>query len=577
LAGVPDNVSRVFYLFSDLRETDWQAEQGGSSTASANELLNEIAELAAECYLVDIGGEHDDNLAILNFRALDLQVANRVIRFAADVKNFGATALNDIRVVCQVGDSPPQYQSLPSLLPGQSREVVFPFLFPSAPKSALNPLAVVDSNPEPEGARFTNVRLAMELDRQSMTAEELAADQLIADSKAYCAARIYEGIQLLLVDGDPSPVSERSETHYLNSLSVLGTGLITESITATELETVSLSRYRVIFLCNLDEASADRIGSLKSWVADGGNLVLMPGNKVRASTFNNSFYEGGNGLSPIRLLEIAGDPTMSSWVNFEVDTLVHPAFQVVVESDRASLSQVDVFSWWTSEYEPDQVGKTFLVPLRLSDDRHSAAMVERSWGDGRVTVFTLPGDGDWSMWPSSPTFAPVMVDLIGYLVGAVGENSSIQVGGALSYPVDLSVFENRVVLKDPRQERMESVARPIENSSNGQQDDVLCRATFNKMLRRGFYELGLRSHSGSTQEVLFSANVSPAEGNLKRLAVEETGGDYFVEKIKRLTAAEVKDETVSGGNTEIWPQIIWLLLAALATEQFLGWWFGRKR
>ena len=430
-----------------------------------------------------------------------------------------------------------------------------------------------DDNRQP----FENFRIVAEIDRQSMTEEQLNSDQLLSDSTAFCAARIYGGIPVLLVDGDPSAVSERSETHYLNSLNVLGTGLQTETVTVTELETVSLSKYQIIFLCNVDEASADRIQSLKSWVEDGGNLVLMPGNKVRATTFNRSFHEDGNGLSPISLEAIAGDPTMGTWENFEVDPQIHPAFRVVVESDQTSLSRVDVFSWWTSQFDPAELGKSFVVPLRLSDDRNSPAMAERSWGNGRVVVFTIPGDGDWSMWPSSPTYAPVMIDMIDYLVGTVGEDSNLQVGGVVSYPVDLSVYQSRVFLKDPEGERVESVARPIEDSASGQQDDVLCRVQFDDLRRKGFYEVGIKTHEDEARSVLFATNSDPLESRISRMDESRMAGDFFNDKIRRLRFDEIKNERVSGGNTEIWPQIVWLLLIVLASEQFLGWWFGRKR
>ncbi len=424
---------------------------------------------------------------------------------------------------------------------------------------------------------FRNFRIVVEIDRQSMSRDVLEYDQLLADSSACCAARIYDEIPVLLVDGDPSAVSERSETHYLGSLDVPGTGLRMETVTATELETVSLSQYRVIFLCNVDETSPSRIKSLKSWVEDGGNLVLMPGNKVRASAFNETFFQQGGGLSPLKLDSIAGDPTMSSWVNLEVDAQVHPALRTVVESDRTSLSRVDVFSWWTSEFNPDQLGTTFVMPLRLSDDRHSPAMVEASRGSGRVVVFTIPGDGDWSMWPSSPTYAPVMIDLIDYLVGSVGEEANLRVGGSIAYPVDLSVYDSRVFLEDPRDERIEAVARPIEDGNDQSADDVLCRVQFDDISRRGFYQVGLKPHQGDPRKVLFAANVDPLEGQLRRLPEAAYEGDFFSERVRRISAADVRNESVSTGNTEIWPQIVWLLLLVLASEQLLGWWFGRRR
>ena len=569
--GVEDrNVTRVAYVFSDLRETDWLVSESTPVESAPNSLLNQTASDAAETYLIDVGGAADQNVAITSLRPLDLQVANRVIRFAAEITNFGRATVDKMRVVFQVNDAPPQYQFVANLGPNQTQEIVFPYLFSSVQTGAL------DFSDAEESDAFRNFQITAQIDRQSMTADELKFDQLPADSTAYCSARVFDGIPVLLVDGDPSSVSERSETHYLNSLNVLGTGLNTTQVTATELENVSLSDYKVIFLCNLDEASPDRIQSLKSWAEDGGSLVFMPGNKIRAERFNESFFENGAGLSPLKLDSIAGDPTMANWVNFEVNPQLHPSLRIVVESDQTSLSRVDVFSWWTSQYNEDELGSTFIVPLRLSDDRNSPAMAERSWGKGRVVMFTIPGDGDWSMWPSSPTYAPVMIELIDYLVGSIGNSSNVRVGGTVSWPVDLSAYDSRVYLKDPEGARMESVARPIGVGVDGQ-DDVLCRVQFDEIASRGFYEIGLKRHSGSTQQAVFASNIDPVEGQLRRLSESTMEGDFFSEKVKRLPVANVKNEKVSSGNTEIWPQIVWLLLIVLATEQSLGWWFGKKR
>lgn len=565
-----DNVVRVAYCFSDLRQSDWQLGEISETELAPNELLNQLALDCAECYLIDTGSDNDLNLAITGFRPLDLRVANRVIRFAADVTNFGDVSVNGMRVLFHVNDAAPQYQVVPNLQPGQTREVVFPYLFTSDP--SVSALSSEDSG----APKFRNFKVTAEIDRQSMTQTELQADQLLADSSAVCAARIFDGIPVLLVDGDPSAAAERSETYYLNCLNIPGTGLRLETVTVTELETVSLSNYRVIFLCNVDEASPDRVRSLKSWVEDGGNLVLMPGNKTRSTTFNDTFHEQGSGLSPIGLTSIAGDPTLGTWVNFEVDAQLHPAFKTVVDSDATSLSRVDIFSWWTSTFDTEQVGNNFVVPLRLSDSQNSAAMVEQSWGKGRVIVFTVPADGDWTMWPSSPTYAPVMIDMIDYLVGSVGENANVRIGGRVAYPVDLSVFQSRVSLKDPKGERIEAVARPVDNGQE-ESDDVFCRVEFDEIGRRGFYEIGLKRHTGDTDTVLFASNVDPAESRLSRMEAASMEGDYFNDNIKLLAVADVKNETVSGGNAEVWPQIIWLLLLVLGLEQLLGWWFGKGR
>ncbi len=52
-SGQQPNVSRVAYLFSDLREMDWQGDAEPQSDLAPNQLLNELAEDAAECYLIE--------------------------------------------------------------------------------------------------------------------------------------------------------------------------------------------------------------------------------------------------------------------------------------------------------------------------------------------------------------------------------------------------------------------------------------------------------------------------------------------------------------------------------------------
>jgi hypothetical protein len=197
-------------------------------------------------------------------------------------------------------------------------------------------------------------------------------------------------------------------------------------------------------------------------------------------------------------------------------------------------------------------------------------------GNGTVIVYTIPGDGDWTMWPSSPTFAPVMIDLIDYLVGSIGEKSNVRIGGQVVYPVDLSVYDSRVSLRDPEGDKVESVARPAEESEAGK-ENVLYQVKFDEILQRGFYQIGLKRNSGQTDQVLFASNIDPREGRLKRVPESAMEGDFFSANVRRVSANDLETEEVSGGNTEIWPQLLVFLIVVLALEQFLGWWFGRKR
>lgn len=580
--GGDQSYGRAAYIYTDLRQRDWIVADQNDVNSAPNKLLDAVAENSVGTFVIDIAGDEDQNLAITNLRTDGLLVANKVINFIVEVANFGTQTVSDLKVLLQVGDDQPQYQTVASITPGQTQELSFAYVF-NPVSIAGGVLSIKDEQP-----REKSYRVKAEIDRQSLGSENLKQDQLSEDSSRLLAASVTDGISVLLVDGDPSATSQRSETHYLRSLDVLGTGLKMTTGTISDLETASLSDYSVIFLCNVDEASDDRVTALRQWVGDGGSLVFMPGNRVRAATFNATFCRqdapnpdqaqsltDDKRLSPLRLKNISGDPTMTKWVNFEVAPQIHPALEVIIDSDASSLGNVDVFSWWTSELNVDaETDNSIVVPLRLNDADNSIAMVDRTVGDGRVVVFTIPGDGDWSMWPSSPTFAPIMVDLISYLAGSAGADHWVTLGGKVSIPIDLSAYENRVVVRDPENEKMETVAKPADPDNP---DSVIYNAEFENLSRRGFYEAQLTRHSGTQETVLLATNYDARESRLSRLTPSLREDGFFGDKISLISTAGLLDQTLQGGNSELWIMILVALMAILVTEQFLGWLWGKKR
>ena len=180
------------------------------------------------------------------------------------------------------------------------------------------------------------------------------------------------------------------------------------------------------------------------------------------------------------------------------------------------------------------------------------------------------------MWPSSPTYAPVMIDLMDYLVGSEIDDSSVEIGGSISYPVDLSIYDSRVGLRNPKNEKIEAVAKPINDSANAEAS-TLYDVKFDNIDQRGFYTLELNRHSGETDTVLYASNIDTRESLLKRLPSTTLERDFFEDKVSLISNEQLEKQNVSGGNTEIWMQLLVVLFGVLIVEQFLGWWWGRKR
>ena len=567
LQGQRENVGRAVYLYSDLRTRDWKPLANQDAEAAPKNIARRVAKNSVGTFVIDTGGDQDQNLAITGIRPDGLLVSDKSVSFLVDVTNFGQQTVNEVSVLFQVNDSQAEYESIGVLGPGKTETLVFNYFF-----NRPAPVDLLGQDSQSK-SRIRNFKIRAEIDRQSL-GDDLKQDQLIEDSSRFYAARILEGIPVLLVDGDPSAISERSETHYLQSLNVPGTGLAMTNVTVSELETVSLADYQIIFLCNVDEASPDRIKELTKWVQDGGSLVFMPGNRVRATTFNDAFHREGAGLSPLKLNRMAGDPTMSRWVNFEPGPQSHPSLQIIMESDASSLGRIDVFSWWASTLDENEIGKSLEVPLRLTDKGNSPAMVDKTLGDGRVIVFAIPGDGDWTMWPSSPTYAPVMIDLMDYLLGQSKEASTILLGDTIRQSVDLSAFTNRATLRDPAEESVEAIAKPADATDA---NAIIQEISFENTGRAGFYDVKFNRHDGGTESTLYASNYDPQESRLDRLTPAEQNENFTGENIQLVSGEELASQSVGGSNTEIWMQVLMILFAILVTEQLLAYWWGRKR
>ncbi len=558
-----ENVNRVVYLITDMRERDWVREQ--QSENSPSEIVKRLSdsEDVASTFVVDVGSEVEENITITGVKAADQLVADTVVRFDVSVLNQGRKLANNVGVRFQVNDEPSRFEEIPTLKPGVEETVTFYYSF---------------NYPVDEAGEDLEEKIARNLKNFSVRAEIVRegkiVDSLAEDSSGYFAARVMSGIPVLLVDGAPSQDPFKSETHFLRSLEVHGAGLLVDTITISELETVSLSKYKVIFLCNVDQATKERLQSLKDWVTNGGGLVIMPGDQIRATDYNDSFYKSG--LSPFKLVgSPRGDETRQKWVHFAVEQQVHPALVEIRNADDTILEAIEIFSWWGTEMPPDRA-KNVDVAMRLTDADNSLAMVDQPMGKGRVVAFTIPADVDWSWFPAdATTYTVVMLELVKHLVGNVSGNSDIEIGGKLTHLVDLSNYERTVTLLDPNNEKREAVTKTGDEKEDVK---IMRPVEFDDISQRGIYKLMLqRKDSKDPQAIYFATNVDPTEGNLKRLDLNKVGQNYFGEKTRLVTNEELAAQSVSSGNSEIWYFILIALAAILGLEQFLGWWFGRRR
>jgi hypothetical protein len=284
LASEKESINRVIYILTDLREQDWQLDDSIEDDNHPANVLHRVAKEASGCFLVDVGNDEQSNLVIADVRPEDTLVAGVASRFEVAVANTGDEAVKDVRVRFIAGDSIPLEEELAKIDAGKTEVVQFNFTFSA--EDFTEGTSGVDPNDE---HATSSIRIVA----QVVTGQADRQDRLLADSERYFAARVIRGIPTLIVDGDPSAVYGRAESMYLRrALAPPGdalSGVVVDVATDTELETVDLSKYQVIFLCNVYRLSEDRIEALEKWTEAGGGLIIMPD------------APGRNGIVPLQI------------------------------------------------------------------------------------------------------------------------------------------------------------------------------------------------------------------------------------------------------------------------------------
>jgi hypothetical protein len=568
LSSQPPNVNRVVYVVTDLRRRDWK--ENDTSQAAPVKSLARLSKLAQACFVIDAGDDEDRNLTIAEVRPEGTLVQGVSSRFDVGITNHGSTAASDLRVKFSAGDALPLEATIDRIDPGETASVRFNFTF-----------AAEEEADEPSRRALAPRQVKVEL----QTGQQALDDRLLSDSIAYFPARLVQGIPALLVDGDPSADFGRAETFYLRrALAPLGpvpSGVAADVATESELESLDLDKYQVIFLCNvyrLGDKTAENIEKLERWVESGGGLVILPGDQMDEQLFGDFYFKDGAGLAPLKLESIKGDETEKTWAALRVENASHNLLKVFAGQNNPLLDSVKVFRWWGSTVKKEQLGKQVSIAARLSDVEDSPLLAERAFGKGRVLMLSIPADADWTNWTSDPSFLIVMQELVRYMSSDSGDKGLLRVGEPLRQLLDLTVHELDASLAGPKELKANLQAAAPDEASGQASRETIWRLEHPQVDAQGFYDLKLtRRDSGGEDHVLFAANVDPTEGDLKRVeraAMERELADTNVQILDATAAQSLADV---GAQTEVWWYLLWALVGILCGEQVLAWLFGWAR
>jgi Aerotolerance regulator N-terminal len=531
----------VVHVISDFRRRDW-ADGIGDLRPDVVKALAALAE-RAEVRLIDVGAPPVDNVGVVGLEPVDRAIVAGVpATFVARIRNYGPSPAGNVTVQFEFG----AHQQVPVRVEGEIPpggepvEVKTEYTFRTAGPAvvrARTPAGVVPG--DDVRRRIVSVR---------------------------------PRLRFLLVDGEPEPEAYRGETDFL-AAALMPPGDVSSGI---EVDVVSDSTfggrepeaYDGIFLCNVYRLPDERVKALAEYVRAGGGVVFFLGDQVDPQVYNSVFYgrgeEAGHGLLPFPLRDVEG--SSDDYANLGPTAPDHPAVRFLRGLHPVVFRTVAVNRFVKCDTSSRSDAR---VLLSYTDEDGSPALVEKPLGDGRVLLFTTAADLEWSNFPHSVLWLPLLQEAARYVVRRDPDIYTKTVGEPIVVRYDPTQMAPQVAVVPPP----ELGGTPIQLASARDEATKQLFYRYDRTTVAGEYAVRLKTPQGEAFERIYATNLDPTEGDLERVDLEKLRSAAPGARIERGT-----EGAALGGDdadrSEFWRTLVAALVAVAALETLLAWRFG---
>jgi len=546
---------REIYLITDGQAAGWRQLTEIQSTL-------EKSKSAIKTHVILVGEHEEKNLGVSELRlASGLSPAKQPLRFEVKVSNYGPEERRDTRVSLSVNSEPPSDEfTISALAPGATRSVS---LFAKLPSQGFH----------------------------SVTAR-IPEDRLHADDHRTVAVRAIKEVRVLLVDGEPGNEPRDSEIYFLKHALVpvpveyaADYFVKSTSVSAAELSQARLDDFDAVILANLADFSENTLKALELYLRRGGGLMVFPGGRVNVTFYNEQLLRRFNFL-PAALSQLRGQADQDEqFVTLQEKDYVHPIVSIWSDPASGTLASARFFRWFEFKPAPaaraaskversnastpqvQDAGDPQLI-LKYADG--TPAVMERTWGLGRVVLFSSTADTAWNDLPVRPSFVPLVHRALGSLVQRQDEGLNIRVGDKFIRRVNMEYLDKDATVFKPRQTDAVHDLRRVEMVNDWP------TVHFDQTDFAGVYDVNV---ADPPLALKFAAQADAAESSLDELsdAQLKTLRDVsqVISWVPNLSLKNLVEKDRSG--LEFWLPIALLALLVAAAETFLGQWFSRSK
>jgi hypothetical protein len=259
-------------------------------------------------------------------------------------------------------------------------------------------------------------------------------DSLPSDDRFFLNLDTPAALQILLVEGDTTPLETLRPGYYLRTAVDALAGSTNNALelvsrTSATAKAGDFAHADVILLAGVPELNRAQLDSLEKRVQSGGGLVLFLGPGLRHEFYNSQLFKPlrpSAGLLPLPLRQAVQPPGPGPLRNLR---LTHPLLAPLYDPVLGDLGQARLLAFYRFAAAP---AARDTVLAWAEDD--VPAIVEHRVGAGKVLLFNMTANDEWSDLPRRKSFVPLVDRLLSYL-SAGGVRRSFEAGEAVTLPL----------------------------------------------------------------------------------------------------------------------------------------------
>ena len=393
-------------------------------------------------------------------------------------------------------------------------------------------------------------------------------DEIVVDNTYTKAVQVVKQVPVLIIEGqgaeDPFNADAGVVRAALTAASdpgddVLFVPTVRNQADIDKMDSAYLARFKSILLVNVASLSSLFRARLERFVNQGGGLLIGLGKDISIENYN-SMYSGSEGMLPAAITTItdrqeipvrpsfpAGDPgTVLTTFDLQRtrvlnDVRVHQYVRVLPAEGARVLARFE--------------NHPFLILKRF--------------GKGNVVLWTTSMNADWTNFPVTRDYLPLVQDLVVFLSGTVQPPINLQLGEMLLYAAD--VRDSARAHTGARNKALIHLPDGSERVLPLSYDDGQWLGQFTETRQAGLY----RVTCPGRDDRFYAVHLDPDEGNLATLTTKQRGEiarqlhASFVTSHKQLAIRMEREQSAR----EWWQPIILVAVLLLMFELFLGWKF----